>query len=141
MHTSRLVTIGLVVLALEAPAILAQRPPRACRQGPAIPVDTVLDGREKLKTPLVKQIKSSFPAYPVELRKRGIQGQVMVNLVIDTLGTVPITGVVITKETEKAFGDAVCASIVNAKFEPYVTDGTKRTVEVRGMLFGFTLQR
>ena len=141
MQISRFVSIALVVLALDSSIAAAQKAPRACKQGPAISVDTVLNGREKRKTPLVKQIKSSFPVYPVELRERGIQGEVLVNLVIDTLGMVPLAGVSITKETEKAFGDAVCASIVKARFEPYITDGTKRTVEVQGMLFGFTLRR
>jgi outer membrane biosynthesis protein TonB len=132
---------GLVSMVLIAGAADAQRVPRACGRGPQSQADTVLDAKEKRQPPVLQPINPKAPIYPVTLRERGMEGEVRVNMIIDTLGHVVPKNVMIVRETDREFGDAVCVSLIGAKFEPYTTNGTRRSVELRDVRFTFFLRR
>jgi TonB family protein len=135
------ITAGIAFILFTATAAEAQRVPRACSKGPWVEADTILSANEKRQPPTLQPITPKAPIYPVALRDRGIEGEVRVNLVIDTLGHVAAGTVLIVRETDRAFGDAVCVSLVGARFEPYAHEGTRRSVELRDIRFNFTLRR
>lgn len=56
------------------------------------------------------------PIYPIEMRKQGISGQVVVEFIVDTQGNVANAFVV--SSTNKAFESSALASILQWKFYP-----------------------
>lgn len=80
------------------------------------------------------------PAYPSTLRSAGVEGDVLVRFVVDTLGTVEPRSVEIREFTHAAFADAVRDWLRRTRYDPASIGGrpVRQLVEQR---VGFTLRR
>jgi hypothetical protein len=121
------------------PATLVQRE-RPCAAVVEYPTDTVVDfqGRQQHLGP--RLVSRDLARYPVEMRNRFIEGSVRATFVVDTAGRVPPGTTVITAESNRAFGDAVCTWLAGAaRFEPLVVGGRRYAVRVANYPVDFTL--
>jgi TonB family protein len=82
---------------------------------------------------------SRMPRYPVELRNRGVQGEVHASFTVDSTGRVPPWSIVIESTTHGAFAQAVCDAIPRMTFTPVTAGGQPVPARVRGMPFSFSL--
>ena len=95
-HFYRLLAVGLAFVLTDS--VLAQSKPE-----PPVPVRTVP------------------PDYPVEMRRDGVSGVVMVSCTIDEKGDV--TDVSIEKSSNVSFNPAAMAAVKKWKFKPAKVDG------------------
>jgi TonB family protein len=99
--------------------------------------DTVLFQVDK-GPPTFRPIRDAKgPEYPPDLRRDRVNGTVDVSFTVDTLGNVVDGSVVIESETDRAFGDAVCAYIRRTRFTPFVVNGRRYSVRVLSQPFTF----
>jgi TonB family protein len=61
---------------------------------------------------------SAMPIYPTELRARGVEGEVVVEFVVDTTGRVESSTFKILTSADTLFSDAVRAALPSMKFVP-----------------------
>ena len=83
----------------------------------AVPVLHASDGRNHPPIPMVQ----TQPVYPLSLRDANVQGEVVVEFIVNTEGNVAKVGVVRT--TNPGFINAAIASVVRWKFVPGEKDG------------------
>lgn len=102
--------------------------------------DTVIIGRPDA-WPGFKRVSGPPPRYPDELRRQNIQGEVRSSYVIDTIGHVVPGSIIITFETERQFGDAVCTFIKESRFAPMTMNGVAKTVRIVDQPTTFSLTR
>lgn len=57
--------------------------------------------------------------YPVELRKRGIQGTVRAEFAVDTSGRVDMSSVALHGEVARDFSESVKAALAKMRFDPF----------------------
>lgn len=85
-------------------------------------------------------LTAAKPRYPESLRQAGIDGSVLVQFTVDTLGRVEGSSVKILKSTHDLFSDAVRNSLGNMRFKPAEMNG-KRVPALAQMPFEFQLHR
>lgn len=80
------------------------------------------------------------PVYPSALRSAGVEGDVLVRFVVDTLGRVELRSVEVREATHALFADAVRAWLVRTRYDAATVRGerVRQLVEQR---VGFSLKR
>ncbi|HEY2853364.1 MAG TPA: TonB family protein [Gemmatimonadaceae bacterium] len=80
------------------------------------------------------------PVYPPALRSAQLEGAVVAQFVVDTLGRAEPASIVIREATHPLFGDAVRQALLRSRYEPAMASNRKvrQLVEQR---FTFTLLR
>jgi TonB family protein len=101
-----------------------------------LPIVRDLDALQPQQNDVVTQM----PRYPVELRNRGVQGEVRASFTVDSTGRVPPWSIVIESTTHSAFAQAVCDAIPRMTFAPVTAGGRPVPMRVRGMPFSFSLR-
>ena len=91
---------------------------------------------EKLARPLPDQ---PGPRYPEGLRNEGVEGEVLVQFVVDTLGHAEMSTFKVWKSTHPDFTDAVRVALPQIAFAPAEVHGRKVRQLVQ-MPFGFCLR-
>ncbi len=86
---------------------------------------------------VVTQVK---PRYPESLRQAGIDGRVLVQFTVDTLGAVDPASVRILSSTHDLFSRAVRDALGGFRFRPAEVDG-HRVVALAEMPFEFSIRR
>jgi protein TonB len=89
---------------------------------------------------LMHVLASGKPRYPESLRQAGIDGSVLVQFTVDTLGRVDMQSVKILKSTHDTFSEAVRQSLGAFRFKPAEVNG-KRVPALAQMPFEFHLSR
>jgi protein TonB len=80
------------------------------------------------------------PRYPASLREAGVQGRVVVQFVVDTLGRAELGELQVVESSQTLFVDAVRAALARYRFSPGEVAG--RAVRTRVQIpFDFTLTR
>ena len=80
------------------------------------------------------------PAYPEMLKASGIEGDAMVQFVVDTLGRAEPGSFKVLKSTHDAFGQSVRAALPRMRFLPAEAGGRKVRMLVQ-QSFAFALNR
>lgn len=80
------------------------------------------------------------PAYPATLAASGVEGDVLVQFVVDTLGRAELASFKVLKASHEAFGVAVRQSLPRMRFLPAESGGRKVRMLVL-QPFGFALNR
>jgi protein TonB len=80
------------------------------------------------------------PRYPAPLREGGVQGRVVAEFVVDTLGRAEMDGVKLDPRAHPLFNDAVRAVLPYYRFTPGEISGRKVPTRVQ-LPFDFTLTR
>jgi hypothetical protein len=123
-----------------APAAELIPPERPCAGVVEYPTDTVVDFRGRRQQLGPRLVSGGWPRYPVDMRNRSVEGSVRAAFVVDTAGRVPPGTAVITAESDRAFGDAVCTWLAGAaRFEPLVVGGRRYAVRMENYPVDFTL--
>jgi len=89
---------------------------------------------------LMHILTSAKPRYPESLRQAGVDGSVLVQFNIDTLGRVDMSSVKILRSTHDLFSEAVRQSLGGMRFKPAEVNG-KRVQALAQMPFEFQLNR
>lgn len=112
---------------------------RPCAGITDYPTDTSIDydANPELRP---RQVSPGGPRYPLSQRAASVEGSVRAEFVVDTNGTVPRGTAIITKESDRAFGDAVCSWLTTARFA-FPPDRRPRSVRVANFPFEFALTR
>jgi protein TonB len=79
------------------------------------------------------------PRYPESLRRAGIEGEVVVQFVVDTTGRVDLRTVEVLRSTHDAFTTAVRETVAKLRFAP-ATGGERKMRALAVMPFHFTLR-
>ena len=113
---------------------------RPCGDVLDYPTDTIVDfqGRQQQLGP--RQVSRSGPRYPSQMRNQSVEGSARASFVVDTTGRVPLGTAIITAESDRAFGDAVCTWLAGpARFEPLEVGGRRYAVRMANFPVDFTL--
>lgn len=102
--------------------------------------DTIVSGEAPLLYARLRPTPK-VPRYPADEKRNNIEGRVLASFVVDTLGRVVPGSEVITQETGRGFGDAVCSYLRGVRFVPYERDGRHLSIELRDQLTTFSLTR
>ncbi|HYW51982.1 MAG TPA: TonB family protein [Gemmatimonadaceae bacterium] len=81
-----------------------------------------------------------MPAYPEMLRASGVEGEALVQFVVDTLGRVEAGSFLVVRATHEAFGTAVRTVLPRLRFVPAEIGGRRVRVLVQ-QPFAFALNR
>ncbi|HEX5971256.1 MAG TPA: energy transducer TonB [Gemmatimonadaceae bacterium] len=84
--------------------------------------------------------RASAPRYPAPLRSAGIEGRVLAEFVVDTLGRVELTTLRFPELTAPLFGDAVRDALARYRFLPGEVAGRKVRTRV-AVPFEFRLEK
>jgi TonB family protein len=68
---------------------------------------------------------SADPAYPGALLQARVRGRVVIEFVVDTLGTVEKSSITVVTASNSAFAEAARASVTRGKFSPAVFNGRR----------------
>ena len=89
---------------------------------------------------LMRIVASTVPRYPERLRDAGVEGNVMVQFVVDTTGRVDMSSIKVIASTHALFTDAVRDALARFRFRPAELAG--RHVEALAQMpFDFRLKR
>jgi TonB family protein len=80
------------------------------------------------------------PDYPSQLRAAMVEGDVVVRFVVDTLGRVEPSSIVIVRATHPLFGDAVRRWLSRTRYAPAEVSG-RRVRQLVQQPVGFTLRQ
>jgi protein TonB len=108
---------------------------RAPAGDPGAPFDASLVDRAPL---LVG--KPAEPRYPDRLREAGVEGRVVVQFVVDTLGRAELAGLQTVGDPQPLFVDAIRAALARYRFTPGEAAGRRVRTRVQ-IPFDFTLTR
>jgi protein TonB len=89
---------------------------------------------------LMHVLSSGKPRYPESLRQAGVDGSVLVQFSVDTLGRVDMKSVKVLTSTHDLFSEAVRQSLGAFRFKPAEVNG-KRVPALAQMPFEFHLSR
>jgi periplasmic protein TonB len=104
-----------------------------------VPVpDTPFDATQVERA--VVSLPGGAPAYPEMLRSAGVEGQVLVQFVVDTLGRAEPGSVIVLSTTHELFAQAVRSAIPRLRFRPAEIGG-KLVRQLVQQPFGFSLGR
>lgn len=81
-----------------------------------------------------------LPAYPDPLRRAGVEGDVLVSFVVDTLGRADMTTFTVIRATHDLFTRAVRDAVTAQRFTPAETGG-RRVRQLVQQPFSFAIQR
>ncbi|HEY0777842.1 MAG TPA: energy transducer TonB [Gemmatirosa sp.] len=102
-------------------------PPAATREVPALPGDvpdvTRIFSAEDVDTAVTRDPASDGPRYPVELREKGVQGEVLVEFTVDTAGHADTTTFTVVETSNPLFTSAVRDALPLMRFTPAVMHG------------------
>lgn len=114
---------------------------RPCDAPRAVAADTVIRVGSGWPDGLLRRVAGDGPRFPAALRDRNVSGIVRATFVVDTTGRVAPGSARIVLETERAFGDAVCASLAGVQFTPAVVAGRRLAVRIDDAVTRFDLTR
>lgn len=80
------------------------------------------------------------PAYPSVLKTRKVEGAVVIQFVVDTLGQMEHGTLRVLRATNPAFESAVRATLASARFSPAVREG-KRVRQLMVQPFAFRVEK
>lgn len=83
---------------------------------------------------------SASPAYPEMLKSAGVEGDALIQFVVDTLGRVEPGSFKVLRSTHDAFGESVRAALPRMRFLPAEAGGTKVRMLVQ-QPFAFALNK
>jgi protein TonB len=89
---------------------------------------------------LMRIVASAKPRYPEVLRQGGIDGAVLLQFVVDTMGRVDMNSVRVLRSTHDLFTQAVRNSLSSFRFKPAELGG-KRVPALAEMPFEFAIRR
>jgi protein TonB len=89
---------------------------------------------------MMRIVASAKPRYPDALRTAGIEGRVLVQFVVDTLGSVDMSSVKILQSTHDLFTQSVRSALATFRFKPAEVHG-KRIRSLAEMPFEFAITR
>ena len=89
---------------------------------------------------LMHVLSSGKPRYPESLRSAGVDGNVLIQFTVDTLGRVDMQSVKVLNSTHAMFTDAVRQSLGAFRFKPAEVNG-KRVPALAQMPFEFHVSR
>jgi protein TonB len=89
---------------------------------------------------LMHVLSSGKPRYPESLRQAGVDGSVLIQFTVDTLGRVDMQSVKVLNSTHDRFTDAVRQSLAAFRFKPAEVNG-KRVPALAQMPFEFHLSK
>jgi protein TonB len=110
-----------------------------------IPAGSPLDGEGVLDERAVDRVPrligpAASPRYPTSLRDAGVQGHVLVQFVIDTLGRAELDGLTVVETAHPLFAESVRSALSGYRFLPGEAAGRKVRTRVQ-LPFEFTLTR
>jgi len=79
------------------------------------------------------------PRYPDALRAAGVEGSVVVQFVVDTMGHGDMNTLKVLKSTDEAFTTAVRNALPNMKFKPAEVDAGRKVKQLLQMPFEFNM--
>ena len=137
------VLFTLVALSASLSAFPNVRPrahflPRPCQGFTEVSADTTTPADGPLAKAHLRWLGGSGPGYPASLRNAAVDGDVVATYVVDTLGHVMRNTALITTESNRAFGQAVCEFLNRARLAPVTIDGRKRSMRVLDAHFKFS---
>jgi TonB family protein len=89
---------------------------------------------------LMRVVKQAKPRYPESLRQAAIDGHVLVQFKVDTLGRIDPASIMILSSTHELFSHAVREALGGFQFRPAEVNG-HRVIALAQMPFEFTIQR
>lgn len=89
---------------------------------------------------LMNVVVKATPAYPEALRRANVEGRVLVQFAVDTLGRVDMASVKILQSTHDLFAAAVKDALKDFRFRPAVVEGHK-VAALAQMPFDFQLTK
>lgn len=113
------------------------RIPRPCAGLVDVKADTTTLADAPFAKAQLRPLGGKGPRYPVLQRNAREDGEAVATYVVDTLGRVMRNTAQITAESDRAFGESVCAFLASAKFVPVTIDGRKWTMRVLDQHFKF----
>jgi protein TonB len=128
------------------PAPKHARPvPQPKPSAPAAAVPTEYEGSRvyiepELEHPVARDPSSDGPQYPDLLRKKGVEGLVVVRFIVDTSGRADSTTLHVVLATHPAFEEAVRTALPHMRFIPAQL-GEKHVPELVMQEFHFVMQR
>lgn len=135
----------LLVAACEAPPPSDPGQPRLVTT-PTAPVQVDTAGMKgawfefQVETPVVQAPNSVTPRYPDILRQAGVEGEVMVQFVVDENGMADTSTFKVLKSTHDLFTMAVRKALPDMRYSPALIGG-KKVKQVVQQPFGFAIQR
>lgn len=96
--------------------------------------------RESQVTEAARRILWPAPHYPDSLKAAGTQGEVLLQFVVDTLGRVEPTSVLIVRSTHPAFNQAILVTAAGARFTAAIRNGI-RVRQIAQQSFVFSSRR
>jgi TonB family protein len=118
------------------------RPPEPKPQAPAVPAE--YEGSRvyiepELEHPVTRDPSSDGPNYPEPLRKKGVEGMVVVRFIVDTSGHADSTTFHVVMATQPEFEQAVRTALPRMRFIPAQL-GDKHVPELVMQEFRFIMQ-
>lgn len=80
------------------------------------------------------------PAYPEKLRKSGVEGETLVEFIVDTTGRAEPASFKVLRATNSEFGEAVQAALPSMRFSPAEIRGRKVRMRVQ-QVFAFAINK
>lgn len=107
--------------------------------GAALPSNAVLTAWE-VEEPVRVSGQPVAPAYPDALRRAGVEGEVLVTFVVDTLGVADLSTLAVIRSTHDLFTQAVRTAIGQQSFTP-ATIGSRAVRQLVQQPYSFTIRR
>jgi protein TonB len=101
--------------------------------------DAVLTAREVEQSARVAG-EPITPVYPDALRRAGVEGEVLVSFVVDTLGRAEPSSFTVLRATHELFAQAVRAAVARQRFDP-ARLGFRPVRQIVQQPFSFTISR
>jgi len=115
MPVTRATAIGACSVLLLASSLAAQ----VGSDTSAAAADTVFPLRADRGTlDIPVYLSGPSPEYPVAMRRKGIEGRVVLKMIVDTLGRVDAKSVRVVSATDAGFIDAAIAAALEMRFRP-----------------------
>jgi protein TonB len=127
------------------PQAFAIRPPRGSGDegapvvGAALQPDAVLTAME-VEQPVRVSGQPVAPAYPDALQRAGVEGEVLVTFVVDTLGLADLSTLAVIRSTHDLFTQAVRKAIGQQRFTPAIV-GSRTVRQLVQQPYSFTIRR
>ena len=138
---ARLLAVGVKHGATGAPlvewsAVGTNRP----SDGGQRPVDDQLYSEDQVEKPAIAMPGSAQPRYPDILRSAGVEGDVLVQFVVDTSGRADLSSFKVLRSTHELFAATVRNTLPNMRFAPAEIGGRK-VKQIVQQPFAFAIER
>jgi len=131
--------LTIVACELEAPADPAREPIAAAPKPTFVPAGAPMF-EFQVESPATPLPGGQTPRYPEELRKAGIEGEVLTSFIVGPDGRVDVGSFKVMKSTHREFTDAVARALPDMRFKP-ATVGGKAVRQLIQQPFSFALQK